>query len=77
VRKEIIFSPLPYVFYFSKKQNKTKKTLLKEQLRSQEWQCIPAIPAPGRLRQEDLKFKANPVLIVKPCLKQTNKQNQK
>jgi hypothetical protein len=29
----------------------------------------PVIPALGRLRQEDLKFKASLVYIVKPCLK--------
>jgi hypothetical protein len=38
---------------------------------------MPAIPALGRLRQEDYKFKANLGYRVKPCLKknQTKKSN--
>jgi hypothetical protein len=31
---------------------------------------LSIIPAPGRLRQEDLKFKANLVYIGRPCLKE-------
>jgi hypothetical protein len=33
---------------------------------------IPAIPAPGRLRQEDHKFKANMGYIERPCFEKKN-----
>jgi hypothetical protein len=38
---------------------------------------MPDIPAFGRLRQEDLKFKASLSYIVRPCLKQREKKKKK
>jgi hypothetical protein len=37
---------------------------------------MPDIPAFGRLRQEDLKFKASLSYIVRPCLKQREKKKK-
>jgi hypothetical protein len=45
--------------------------------KNQEWWCTPVIPAFGRLRQEDLEFKANVGYIVSPCLKKPKKKNPK
>jgi hypothetical protein len=33
------------------------------------WWCAPGIPALGRLKQEDCKFKASLSYITRPCLK--------
>jgi hypothetical protein len=37
---------------------------------------MPAIPALGRLRQEDREFKASLVYIVRYCLKKPNQPNK-
>jgi hypothetical protein len=38
---------------------------------------VPVILALGRLRQEDLKFKASLGCTARPCLKKTLKTNKK
>jgi hypothetical protein len=37
----------------------------------------PIIPALGRLRQEDVRFKATPWAIQQDCLKKTKKETKK
>jgi hypothetical protein len=39
------------------------------------WECIPAIPAIGRQRQEDLKFEASLGYIAKGYLKKKKSNN--
>jgi hypothetical protein len=38
--------------------------------------CIPAFPAHGRQRQEDLKFKTSMGSVMRPCLQKTNNNNK-
>jgi hypothetical protein len=48
----------------------------KNDTRSWVWRRILTIPALRRLRQEDFKFLDNLGCIVKPCLKQNERENK-
>jgi hypothetical protein len=41
------------------------------------WCCIPVIPAFGRLREENHKFKATLGYIVRPCQREREREREK
>jgi hypothetical protein len=46
-------------------------------MKSGEWCCSSVIPTIGRLGQEGCEFKASLSYVARPCLKQTNNNNNK
>jgi hypothetical protein len=73
-------APIHILTLSSKKEKgevESTEDSLKRTAQSQAPECISVIPAPGRLKQEDLKFKASLGHIVTPVSKSLSPHTQK